>query len=331
MKRALAHIALIILVCFFAIGARGQQVYQFSQYLQNLYILNSATAGLHDYTEVNLSYRNQWVGITNSPTTYYVSVTQPIGKRIEINPQNSSVRISSPAAYTSIQRKSYHAIGGYAARDSYGPYGLTMAGLSYTFHLPIAKQLSVAFSPSVGYTSVTFDQSKAVVEFSGDPTYMNYVSTRAASSLMDINLAFWMYHPKFFVGYSTDQLVQDRLKLSNQITLEEIKAHHNLIAGYHYRINRNMTLTPSVLVKYVGQAPISADLNVRLDYQDRFWGGISFRNSNSLVGMAGIHLSNTLRFGYAFDFTLSSIQTNNIGSHEVMLGLNLFNKEKAIF
>ena len=210
MKRALAHSALILVACFITVGAKGQQVYQFSQYLQNLYILNSATAGLHDYTEVNLSYRNQWVGITNSPTTYYVSVTQPLGKRIEINPQNSSVRISSPAAYTSIQRKSYHAVGGYAAQDSYGPYGLTMAGLSYTFHLPIAKQLSVAFSPSVGYTSVTFDQSKAVVEFSGDPTYMNYVSSRGASSLMDINLAFWMYHPKFFVGYSSDQLVQDR-------------------------------------------------------------------------------------------------------------------------
>ena len=163
MKRALAHSALILVACFITVGAKGQQVYQFSQYLQNLYILNSATAGLHDYTEVNLSYRNQWVGITNSPTTYYVSVTQPLGKRIEINPQNSSVRISSPAAYTSIQRKSYHAVGGYAAQDSYGPYGLTMAGMSYTFHLPIAKQLSVAFSPSVGYTSVTFDQSKAVV------------------------------------------------------------------------------------------------------------------------------------------------------------------------
>ena len=140
-----------------------------------------------------------------------------------------------------------------------------------------------------------------------------------------------MYHPKFFVGYSSDQLVQDRLKLSNQITFEKIRAHHNLMAGYNHKLNRNMTLTPSILVKYVAQTPVTADFNVRLDYQDRFWAGLSYRNTNTLVGMLGIHLSNTLRFGYAFDFTLSSIQTNNIGSHEIMLGLNLFNKEKAIF
>jgi len=48
---------------------QGQQVYQFSQYLQNLYILNPATAGIIDYMEVNLSYRKQWMGINNSPTT----------------------------------------------------------------------------------------------------------------------------------------------------------------------------------------------------------------------------------------------------------------------
>jgi type IX secretion system PorP/SprF family membrane protein len=306
-------------------------VYQFSQYLQNLYILNSATAGLHDYTEVNMSYRNQWVGITNSPTTYYVSVTHPLGKRLEINPQNSSVRISSPKAYSSVQRKSYHAIGGFAAQDTYGPYALGIARLSYTFHLPLAEQLTVAFSPSLGFTSMSFDQSKAIVEYSGDPRYDSYLASRTASSRLDINIAFWLYHPRYFVGYSSEQLLQDRLKLTSQVTLETLRAHHNVIAGYHYRINRNMTLTPSLLVKYVNKAPFSMDMNVRLDYQDRFWGGLSYRNTNTLVAMGGLHLSNTLRVGYAFDFTLSSIQTNNLGSHEFMVGLNLFNKEKAIF
>ena len=97
MRRKLAYGISVLLLWGMISNVQAQQVYQFSQYLQNLYILNTATAGLHDYTEVNLSYRNQWVGINNSPTTYYVSATQPIGKRIEVNPQNSSVRISSPA------------------------------------------------------------------------------------------------------------------------------------------------------------------------------------------------------------------------------------------
>ncbi len=325
------RITLILLVLNSAFSVRSQQVYQFSQYLQNLYILNTATAGLHDYTEVNMSYRKQWIGIDNSPTTYYVSVNTPIGKRLDIKPEASSVRISSPQAYQTIQRESFHAVGGYVAQDQFGPFGITMAGLSYTFHLPVGDELTISFSPSTSYNSVNFDQNKAQVEFSGDPTYAGYIANQARTSQMDINVAFWLYHPKFFLGYSSDQLVQDRLRLSNQVSFEEIKAHHNVIGGYHFRLSRDLTLTPSVLLRYVDQAPFSFDFNTRLDYQDRFWAGVSYRNSQSIVGMAGLHLSNTLRFGYAFDFTMSSVQLQNIGSHEVMIGLNLFNKEKAVF
>ena len=133
MIKNITALALFVVLSF---SASAQQIYQLSQYLQNLYVLNSATAGLHDFTEVNLSYRNQWIGITNSPTTYYVSVNTPIGKRIEINPQSSSVRISSPTAYNSVTRKSYHAIGGYVLQDASGASAQQIASLSYTFHLP---------------------------------------------------------------------------------------------------------------------------------------------------------------------------------------------------
>jgi type IX secretion system PorP/SprF family membrane protein len=330
MNMMIKNILALALMIVLTMSAGAQQIYQLSQYLQNLYVLNSATAGLHDYTEVNLSYRNQWVGITNSPTTYYVSVNTPIGKRVEINPQSSSLRISSPTAYNSVTRKSYHAIGGYVLQDASGASAQQIASLSYTFHLPITKELSVSFSPSVGYRNSTFFQDKAKTELPNDPTYNLYTAQNPGAQ-MDVNIAAWLYHPKFFVGYSTAQLVQDRLKFNDLISYEEIKVHHNLIMGYNYKINRNLILTPSVLLRYVDLAPFAFDVNFRLDYRDLFWSGLSYRNSNSLIAMIGMHLSNTLRFGYAFDLGLTPIRTRNAGSHEIMLGLNLSNKEKAIF
>ena len=133
------HILVLVVLVFFGYQqAKSQQIYQFSQYLQNLYLLNTASGGIHNYTEVNLSYRNQWVGITNSPTTFYVSANAPIGSRVDVKPISSSVRISNVESYNSIVRKSYHDIGGYIARDGYGPYAQTMGALSYAFHLPVA-------------------------------------------------------------------------------------------------------------------------------------------------------------------------------------------------
>jgi type IX secretion system PorP/SprF family membrane protein len=313
------------------IDAQAQQVYQFTQYQQNLYILNSASAGVHNYLDINLSYRNQWVGMDNSPTTYYVSANMPLGQRLDVHPQKASSRISSPSTYNSIPRSPFHSVGFFAAQDSYGPYSLNIVSASYSFHLPMAKELTLSFSPNVSFNSVSFDPNKAVVEYPGDPTYANYLGSRNQSSQLDINVAFWLYHNDFFVGYSSDQLVQDKLKLTSEVTLEQIKAHHNLIGGYKFVLNGKLALTPSVMVKYVSQAPINADVNVRLDIEERYWAGITYRSSNSLSGMLGVYLNNTVRLGYSFDLTLSTIQLRNAGSHELFLGLNIFNKEKAIF
>ena len=313
------------------IDVAAQQVYQFSQYQQNLYILNTASSGMHDYLEFNMSYRQQWVGIENSPTTSYISANMPFGKRLRVNPKVSSSRISTPNTYNTIERSAFHAVGVFVSQDSYGPYAANRFQASYAFHLPIADELTLSFSPNVSFNSISFDPTKAVVEYANDLTYANYLGTRSASSQLDINVAFWLYHSRYFAGYSSNQLVQDRLNLTSEETLEKIKVHHNFIGGYHFRLNRNMVLTPSTMVKVVGQAPVSADLNVRLDIQDAYWGGLTYRSSNTLSIMAGLYLNNSFRFGYSFDYAMSSLRLQNAGTHELMIGLNLFNKEKAVF
>lgn len=324
-----------ILICLgLIIGLNGntQQVYQFSQYLQNLYILNSATAGMNDYFDVSMSYRKQWVGIQNSPSTYYLSANTALGKKFKVDAKESSMRISSPNTYDKQRRKSFHALGGYVANDVYGAFSLTMAGVSYAFHLPLSKKLTISFSPSVSYTSARFNQDKAQVELEGDPTYARYVSQNAQSQMMDVNFAFWLYHERFFLGYSSDQLMQDRLRLSDQISFEKIRASHNIIAGYKIPVRSALVITPSVMLRYNTLTPLGYDANLRFDYQDRYWGGLSYKSGDHVVAMAGLYISNTIRVGYSFDYAFATLnQYQNIGTHEIMIGLNLFSKEKAVF
>lgn len=325
----------LIFTTILAIGlfaeVNGQQAYQFSQYLQNLYLLNTATAGLHNYTEVNLGYRSQWVGIENSPQTFYASVTHPLGERMSVDPEKGSVRISTPTTYSNIRRKAYHALGGYIMRDAFGPYAMNIASLSYAFHLPIAKELSLSFSPNVSFGQTMFNQNKAQVELAGDPTYDAYTGMQGNATKMDINLSFWLSHEKFFVGYSSNQLLGDRLELTNQISLTELRAHHNLIGGYHFKLNNKWKMSPSIMLRYINNNPFSTDLNVMMEYKEAMWCGLSYRNSNNIIGMIGTNLSNTFRLSYSFDFALTSLQLQNVGSHEIVLGINLFNKEKAVF
>src|ERR1700704_1141479 len=69
-----------IIGCLLSLFAFLQAKPSYTQYILNNYILNPAVAGIENYTDIKLSYRNQWTGINGAPTTAYFSIHGPIGK-----------------------------------------------------------------------------------------------------------------------------------------------------------------------------------------------------------------------------------------------------------
>ncbi len=68
-------------VCFFMVGCvSAQQQPYYTQYILNNFILNPALAGIQNYWDLKVSYRNQWVGLQGGPTTLYLTVNAPLGK-----------------------------------------------------------------------------------------------------------------------------------------------------------------------------------------------------------------------------------------------------------
>ena len=100
--------------------ASAQQLSQFSQYLLNPTILNPATTGVNENINVKLSYRNQWTGFTDAPSTYYISVDAAM-----IRPRKgNSLRMSRPGFTTVKQghKTLNHGVGGYMMSDTYGAF-----------------------------------------------------------------------------------------------------------------------------------------------------------------------------------------------------------------
>ena len=63
------------------------------------------------------------------------------------------------------------------------------------------------------------------------------------------------------------------------------------------------------------------------DLNDNIFGGGSYRGYNAVTGDAvaiilGLKLSEKVRFAYAYDVTVSNLNTVSNGSHEVMLNYN---------
>src|SRR4249920_3022539 len=68
------------LSCLLSLTAFSQAKPFYTQYILNNYILNPAVTGIENYTDVKLSYRNQWAGINGAPVTTYFTIHSPINK-----------------------------------------------------------------------------------------------------------------------------------------------------------------------------------------------------------------------------------------------------------
>jgi hypothetical protein len=67
-------------------------------------------------------------------------------------------------------------------------------------------------------------------------------------------------------------------------------------------------------------ASTQLDVNALLVINKKYWGGLSYRLQDAAVIMIGLEIIPNLKFGYAYDLTLSSIKSYSSGTHEVMLG-----------
>ncbi len=321
---------ILLVITFFAgLELSAQQTPQFTQFHRNQYLYNPAAAGTYDFWDITLGGRMQWTGLAESPKTTYVYASAPVNFKKEIhNPslRTSAGLIQNPEIKTGTMK---HAVGGLLLADQYGAYRQVKGALTYSLHLPVADGYNLSFGTNLGISSRTFLADKAVVHsvLTGtnitDEVYDQFLVNQGAQSTMDLGIGFQFYSNRLFVGIAADQLTHDFVKFGNTNVYFAPEMHFYGMAGYKFQLNDNLTLTPAVLAKYVSPAPASLDFTAQLEYRESMWFGLSYRNADAIIAMAGMNINRRFKFGYSYDFTVSRLADYNIGGHELVLGLML--------
>ncbi|MDB5262669.1 MAG: hypothetical protein JWQ14_1950, partial [Adhaeribacter sp.] len=287
----------IFLFCFSLLQeSQAQQKPQYNQYMLNGYLVNPALTGIENYTDVKASYRHQWSGLTGAPTSFYVTANGPLNK----DDRSSSI-ISLPARGKSniINKlrykeendfkflKPHQGLGGIIISDNMGPNKRIGAALSYAYHLPVMnRRMKLSTGITAGFTRYSLNISKLDFGPDADPVVNQYENARL---LPEIGLGTTLYGQHFFVGASVAQLFQNTLDLSgmNEGVQQRFSNHYFLSGGFEYRLSREIALMPSVLVKYVQPSPVSIDMNLKISYLRKVWGGVSYRHENAVAALAG--------------------------------------------
>jgi type IX secretion system PorP/SprF family membrane protein len=305
----------------------AQQLPQFSQYARNQYMINPAASGSYDFTDITVGGRYQWLGFDNSPKTGYLYVSSLVKfKKKSFNPsiRTSQGLVKSPEVGTG---KLKHALGGQLIADEYGAFRKLSGAVSYAIHVPMSQSINLSFGTRAGVSSDRFMQEKARVlnqnTYGTDNEYNQFVGNQGNLSFLNLSAGLYLYSKKFFFGVSADQLTKDFVKFGSGTANINPKTYLQTTGGVHLKLNEKLTLSPSFIAKMISPKNTSVDGSVILEYNQRIWGGFSYRGSKTGVIMAGFTISDRFKFGYSFDAEFSKIRKYGSNSHELVLGIML--------
>lgn len=269
----------------------AQQEPMYSQYMFNMLQINPAYAGNRATSNVTALYRNQWVAIEGAPTTTLLSWD----KR----------KAGSNVGY-----------GAQLYNDKFGAQANTGLQAFYSYRIPF-KNSFLSLGLSGGLVNYRADFSQQSTTSSGDPLFQEDIKAWLPSA--GFGALYATEH--WYAGLSAPALLNTRTAYNNASDTASNNSNHHLFltAGYLYQLSEAVKLKPSFLLKGAIGAPLQMDYNLNAWVLDAVGLGVSYRTGDAFVTMVEFQISPEFRFGYAYDYILSSLRTVSSGSHELML------------
>ncbi|MEJ7626935.1 MAG: type IX secretion system membrane protein PorP/SprF [Ferruginibacter sp.] len=330
-------INIVLLFLFVYLGSSGQAKSSYTQYVLNNYILNPGVTGIENYTDIKLSYRNQWTGIDGAPVTTYFSIHAPVGKKdMRTSATSFQVPGENPRGKSYWEQytapEAHHGVGLIALNDKSGYINRWSVYGSYAYHKPLGIKTTLSAGINAGVSSVSLDGSK--IDFGvidpQDPA-VGYTTGELKKLKPELGVGLWLYSARYFLGVSVLNIVPGKERfVKNDIYGTYYTPNYFLTAGYRLQLSDDISLLPSVMVQYWDPQLTGIHGNAKLQYMDKLWLGASYRHSDLVSGysaMAGVNVSNTFNVSYAYEVATTSRLRNYTGnSHEIMVGFLLGNK-----
>jgi type IX secretion system PorP/SprF family membrane protein len=313
---------LVVVSGLFPIASMGQQVPMYSQYIMNGFLINPSRAGLDGYTTVNLTVREQWVGMAGAPHTYAASFQTRILKNSYIS-KSTSVRkkMVRPTKGGNV------GLGGYAFNDRNGIVSRTGILGAYAYHIPLGRTGTTPNYLSLGLAATFYqyalDLNGDLLLHDVDDDFLNNYDR--VTYIPDFNFGATYTTENYYVGFSMTSLSRGSILFSNQGDNNRAELGHYFLTGglkIHFKGAPDWMLSPSAMIKASDLVFKSAqiDLTARMYYQENYWVGISYRTNDAIIAMLGLKYDR-FYFGYAIDFALSELHGKTYGSHELTMAV----------
>ncbi|MGQ9621429.1 MAG: PorP/SprF family type IX secretion system membrane protein, partial [Bacteroidales bacterium] len=303
--------------------SQAQQVPMYSQYIMNGFLINPSIAGRDGYTTINVTAREQWVGLGNSPGTYAVSF------------QTRILKDSYISRSTSVRRKMVRptkggnvGLGGYVFNDRNGIMSRTGILGAYAYHIQMGQSMGgfpnyLSLGLAATFYQYAVDLNGNLLLRDVDDEFLNNYDR--VVYIPDFNFGATYTTDRYYVGFAMSSLSRGSILFSNRSENERSELGHYFLTGgakIQFSGNRDWELQPSVLLKSSDLffKSIQMDLTTRVFYKNDYWAGLSYRTGDAIIFLLGIKYDR-FYFAYAFDFALTEVRKHTLGSHELTLAV----------
>lgn len=270
----------------------AQQDPLYSQYMLNPLLINPSYAGLTNNLNGMAGYRTQWTGLPGQPRTMNASIhTSAVNNKI-----GAGILFSN---------------------DRIGNISNTETNVSIAYKLGFNTSV-LSFGMQAGIQSFRTDQASLTIFDPDDNAFIN----GERGSRLNIGAGAILKGEKFFISLSVPRLMPSTFKQGGQ-EFELYNQHYYLMGAYVQYLSDRISLKPSMLLRGVKGAPVSADIAMNINFNAIHSAGLFTRSFNTYGILLQTLLDKKYRFGYIFELpTNKSIGTNFV-THEISLGIQL--------
>ncbi len=274
----------------------AQQDLLYTQYMDNLLVINPAFAGSKENGNVLLVGRDQWVSLPSAPVTRSISYQTPI--------ENKNVGLGYSVLY-----------------DKIGPQKQTGVYIDYSYFLRVSEtyKLGMGLKGGVNFYRASLTD---LITINPDPIYSQDIYK---NFLPNIGVGLSLFSDDTYFGLSVPKLIENRITREDYETeyVNKQEIHIYSVAGKMFRLNQDFKLKTNAMLRIVKNTPISFQLTALAGLQEKFWLGGMVRFGDSFAVLAQFQTSPKMLIGYSYDFTTSELSTFSAGTHEIMFSFDL--------
>jgi len=294
---------IIIFIFFMPALSFGQQFPFMENYNLNPFSLSPAYAGITNSKTLFMDYRSDWTGIEGGPKTYQLSYNDKFKNRV--------------------------GLGGKFIYDKTDIFKQTLILGTYTYEVKIREEHTLNFGLSMGLYRNSIDLAK----YYNDPNYIDdmvllYGQQKSKVKFATDISALYRYK-QGEAGIVFSNLMFGSVKYSgSEMTYKPFK-NYLIHAAYLFNLDDKWSVKPAMVFRGGQNIPAQFDLSGTVTWNERIWATALVRTS----GIFGIGLGGEVYQGILLNYSYnlsSNVATNTFGSHQLTLGIRIFQVAKEI-